>query len=157
MMKRGRVVRYGLVLLLLLSVSYCTYEVHKTFQPPPIAEGKVPTGYRTDNDEIAKAFTAVLRKHFPVGTTQTTMMKELESQGFRSPQYTNNCGVLTESMKRHTPRNYITCPFYNPAKSLYYNWHEPIFICVDKLGVGWETDSKSRIVQIDGYRWRDCP
>src|SRR5882757_2818057 len=111
--------KHIIIFVVVMCAAYGVYLIIRGFSPPYIAEGHISSDWSPNGDEVARKFTAILQRRFPVGTSEASVVAVLRGQGFANIDNPSTCPPLTEEMWLHTPRNYITCPFYNPKRSLF--------------------------------------
>jgi len=126
-------------------------------KPPPIARGTDCVS-AADCHKAREKFNAALRSHFPVGSSQAKLERELVAQGFqRDPKTPAKClrrgeaapiGVLT-----------IECPAWdqnwNPRNRLV---HRTVAfpICGRDIDVWWSSGKAGNLTHVEGFYSITC-
>lgn len=105
---------------------------------PPISAGIT---VRDINERLRRVdadsrITAALRKNFPAGTSETTLVAALRQQGFYAPPGVSPGCVKLGAVVPDGPGPHPVCPLYDPMHSLWYSWNFPFrWYCGEQLSV----------------------
>ena len=138
-------------LLLVLAIIFNS--IFANTSPPPIVENTLAGANFGNRDEVNQNLTVLLRRKFPIGTSEDHLKSTLSGQGFQPlPPPPANC--IPPGQPQPVGRVFTTCPTNDRSKMLEYRWSGGV--CGSTIAVIWATDDRREITHLDSSYYVAC-
>jgi hypothetical protein len=119
--------------------------------PPAIAEGQITEDDWEHQNVAGQKLTDVLKRRFPIGTTEAVMKSTLLGQGFKLPAPPPRDCVPPGQI---VTIGHMGCPTYDVNKILLYHWG--LIPCGETVTVEWTVDDSGGITSVRGGYYGVC-
>lgn len=138
----------------LLLVAMLIHPLVANTSPPSIAESELAGANLENKADVDRNLTALLRRKFPVGTSEDSLKSTLLGQGFTPlPPLAANC--IPPGQPQPMGKVFTNCPTYDRDKILEYRWGDGA-VCGSTVTVRWATDDRRGITQLDSSYYVAC-